>query len=40
MLYSRAKERAEVMGIEKWHVSISNTKDYAIAYVIGEGVER
>ena len=39
-LYSRAKERAEVMGIEKWHVSISNTKDYAIAYVIGEGVER
>ena len=39
-LYGRAGERALNMGIEKWHVSISNTKTLAIAYVIGEGVEK
>ena len=39
-LYGRASERALNMGIEKWHVSISNTKTLAIAYVIGEGVEK
>ena len=39
-LYGRAGERALNLGIEKWHVSISNTKALAIAYVIGEGVEK
>ena len=39
-LYGRAGERTLNMGIEKWHVSISNTKTLAIAYVIGEGVEK
>lgn len=37
-LYGRAKERAESLGIQRWHVSISNTKTLATAYVIGEGV--
>ena len=36
-LYGRAKKRAEAMGICRWHVSISNTKTLATAYVIGEG---
>lgn len=37
-LYGRAGEKAEALGIKRWHVSISNTRALAIAYVIGEGV--
>ena len=37
-LYGRAAERAEAMGIRRWHISITNTKTLAAAYVIGEGV--
>jgi len=37
-LYGRAEKRAQAMGICRWHVSISNTKTLATAYVIGEGV--
>lgn len=36
-LYGRAGNRAEALGILRWHVSISNTKTLATAYVIGEG---
>ena len=36
-LYGRARQKAEAMGISRWHVSISNTKKLATAYVIGEG---
>lgn len=39
-LYERAGERAAAMGILRWHVSISNTKMLATAYVIGEGEEK
>lgn len=35
-LYGNAKELAEEMGIIKIHVSISNTKKYALAFAIGE----
>ena len=38
-LYRRAGAKAEALGIARWHVSISNTKTLAMAYVIGEGVE-
>jgi len=38
-LYGRAGAMAEALGIARWHVSISNTKTLATAYVIGEGVE-
>ncbi len=38
-LYGRAGAKAEALGISRWHVSISNTKTLATAYVIGEGVE-
>lgn len=38
-LYGRARAKAEALGISRWHVSISNTKTLATAYVIGEGVE-
>lgn len=38
-LYGRAGAKAEALGIVRWHVSISNTKTLATAYVIGEGVE-
>ncbi len=38
-LYGRAGAKAEALGIARWHVSISNTKTLAMAYVIGEGVE-
>lgn len=36
-LYGGAKRRAEVMGVEKIHVSVTNTKMYAAAYVVAEG---
>lgn len=36
-LYGGAKSRAEFMGIEKIHVSVTNTKMYAAAYVVAEG---
>ena len=36
-LHGRARQKAEAMGISRWHVSISNTKKLATAYVIGEG---
>ena len=38
-LYGRAGVKAAALGIARWHVSISNTKTLAEAYVIGEGVE-
>ena len=38
-LYGRAGAKAAALGIARWHVSISNTKTRAEAYVIGEGVE-
>ena len=36
-LSGRAKMKAESLHIQKWHVSISNTAQLALAYVIGEG---
>ena len=38
-LYGRAGAKAAALGIARWHVSISNTKTLAEAYVIGEGAE-
>ncbi|MDO4942852.1 MAG: holo-ACP synthase [Lachnospiraceae bacterium] len=38
VLHGNAKKKAAQMNITKWHVSISNTKDIAIAFVIGESV--
>lgn len=32
-LYGRAKELAEKRGISRWDVSVSHTKDYAVAQV-------
>ncbi|WP_099467995.1 holo-ACP synthase [Konateibacter massiliensis] len=37
-LYGNASKLAKKQGINKLHISISNTKDYAIAYVIGEAL--
>ncbi|ROR30544.1 holo-[acyl-carrier protein] synthase [Mobilisporobacter senegalensis] len=37
-LYGKAKEKSLELDIDKIHVSISNTKLYSIAYVIGEGI--
>ena len=37
-LYGRAAERAETMGIRRWHISITNTKTLAAANVIVEVV--
>lgn len=36
-LYNSAQELAGTLGIKRIHVSISNTKDYAIAFAVGEG---
>lgn len=36
VLYGQALERAQAMGVHAWHVSISNEKEYALAFVIGE----
>lgn len=36
-LYGAAEKEAKAMGIERLHVSITNTESYAAAYVVGEG---
>jgi holo-[acyl-carrier protein] synthase len=36
-LHGNAKRKAKELGITRWHVSISNTKTVAIAFVVGEG---
>lgn len=38
-LYGEAAEYAKKMDVQKVHVSISNTKKYATAFVVGESVE-
>lgn len=35
-LYGRAKALADMQGVRTIHVSISNTRDYANAFVVGE----
>lgn len=37
ILYGKAKEKSFELGIHQIHVSISNTKLYSVAYIIGEG---
>lgn len=37
-LYCGAKEKAQSMEISNMQVSISNTKEFAVAYVIGESL--
>lgn len=37
-LYGNAKSKSIALGINRIHVSISNTKIYSSAYVIGEGI--
>lgn len=36
-LHGRAQGLCEEKGIDKVHVSITNTKEYAVAFVVGEG---
>lgn len=36
-LYGKASELAKEQGVKRIHVSISNTKEYANAFVVGEG---
>ena len=36
-LYGRAGELAEELGIDEFHVSVTNTAQYAAAFVVGEG---
>lgn len=40
VLYGGARILAEQMGIRKIWVSITNTKEYAVAFAVGEGVEK
>lgn len=37
VLHGGAKERAESMGMKYIHVSITNTVEYALGFVVGEG---
>lgn len=37
ILYGKALALANRLGIHIWHVSITNTKDNALAFVVGEG---
>lgn len=37
-LYNKAAEQAKTCGITNIHVSITNTKEYANAFVVGESV--
>ena len=36
-LYGNAKKRFEAMGMERLEVSISNTREHAVAFAVGEG---
>ncbi len=36
VLTGRAFERSKKLGIEQWHVSISDEKEYAVAFVVAE----
>ena len=36
-LYGRARKTAEEKGILRLEVSISNTREYAMAFAVGEG---
>ncbi|MCI8408283.1 MAG: holo-ACP synthase [Lachnospiraceae bacterium] len=36
-LYGKAKKMADQIGVKKIHVSITNTKELAQAFVVGEG---
>ena len=36
-LYGGAREEMDKLGIDAFHVSITNTKDYAVAVAVGEG---
>ena len=36
-LHGRALERARKVGIEKLVLSLSHSRDYAVAFVVGEG---
>ncbi len=35
-LYGKARERADALGLDKLAISLSHSKEYAIAFVIGE----
>lgn len=39
VLYGGAKAQAERMGIRRIWVSITNTKETAVAFAVGEGVD-
>ncbi len=39
-LYREAESLAKTMGISRIHVSITNTKDYAVAFAVAEGKDR
>ena len=39
-LYGGARELADRLSIKEIHVSITNTKDYAVAFAMGEGAEK
>lgn len=36
VLYGQARAQAQAMGVCAWHVSISNEKEYALAFAVGE----
>lgn len=39
-LYSKALEMADKLQIDSWHVSISDTKTVAVAFVVGENTQK
>ncbi len=36
-LYGRAAERAAELGLSEWAISLSHTREYAIAFVVADG---
>src|SRR3989337_1325915 len=38
-LYGRAKERAERIGMEGMDVSLSHSREYAVAFVVGQSAD-
>jgi holo-[acyl-carrier protein] synthase len=38
-LYGRAQEQAGLLGLEKFAISLSHSREYAVAFVVGESAD-
>lgn len=38
-LYGRAREQADLLGLERFAISLSHSREYAVAFVVGESAD-